>query len=184
MRLVERYIEGGRVVVDPPMFDKDDRPIVAEQLARLALLTPLKGTELDAAVQFANVAAAAEYPQGLAGRQLAKGLAEYRAGSFIGAVDWMKKAIRTSAQKSLPGWTHERERNREATARSVRAMAYHELKRTAEANEDLAKGREIILTQLPAAGSGDIGREWPDCINALLLFKEAEGLLKIATRGQ
>jgi hypothetical protein len=95
----------------------------------------------------------------------------------------MNKALATGAQKSLPAWNHERERNRAAVVYLVQAMARHGLGQMAEARADLAKGKQIALTQFPALDSGDLGREWQDMLIARILLREATTLIEGGTGG-
>ena len=158
-------------------FADAEDPAIAELISRLAFMGPPDKSESPTALKLANRGAAAEFPQGLAPRQLAKGLAEYREGQFASAVEWLQKALTTSAQKNLPGWTHERERNREATAWLVIAMAREKMKEPGKADEAFAKGLDLIRNQFPAVGSDDFGREWTDYMMALTLQREAGALL-------
>ena len=121
----------------------------------------------------AATAALADYPRGLAWRQFAKALADLRSGEFATAVQWCDKSLETSARKDLPGWSHERERNRMAAALLVKALALNSLHRDEGAREALKKGRVIMDSQFPAAVS-DFGREWADVLFALTLRKECE----------
>jgi hypothetical protein len=94
--------------------------------------------------------------------------------------------LETGAQKDLPAWSHERERNRAATAYLVQAMAHHQLHHSKEAGETLAKAIEIIEKQCPKVDDGDLGREWPDWLFANILRREAESLIgdKSKTAGE
>ena len=160
-------------------FTKPASPTQAAQVAALALLRLVEGDELTAALKLADRAAAAQYPDnGLAWRQLVKGLAEHRQGRFASAIEWLDKAWASAARPDLPGWNHERERNRAAAAQFVLAMAHHRLARTAQAQAALSKGIENLQTQLPKLDSGDIGREWPDWLIAHALMREAKELIE------
>ena len=102
-------------------FARPDGPDQAGRVSQLALLLASEGSELAAAAKLADEAAAAEYRDAmLTRRQLAKGLAEYRQGHFMDSIGWTDKALTTCSQRDLPGWNHERERNRTATAHSPR----------------------------------------------------------------
>jgi hypothetical protein len=159
-------------------FAEADNPTAAGQVARLCLLTPAEGAELEATCKLANRAASAEYAdRGLASRRLAKGLAEYRQGRLTESIDWMGKAQVAAARQDRPGWTHERERNRVAAARLVQAMAYQRLTQGVAARANLARATEFIQTQLPQPGHGDAGREWPDWLMVQILLREANGLI-------
>jgi serine/threonine protein kinase/tetratricopeptide (TPR) repeat protein len=159
-------------------FAKPNSPDIAARIAMLALLTPAKDSELASAVKLADVAAAVEHPDGgLAWRQITKGLAEYRLGEFASAIDWMNKALLTGARNDLPGWNHERERNRLVVTNLVMAMAYHRIGKTDQARGALGKAIVIMQTQFPRSNSGDIGREWTDWLIANILRGETEMLI-------
>jgi serine/threonine protein kinase/Flp pilus assembly protein TadD len=160
-------------------FSKPGDPNIEAVAAELSLINPAEGADLEQAEKLVDQAAAADYADwNLAGRQFAKGLAEYRLGYFSDATDWTSKALTTSARQDSPGWSHERQRNREAAAYFVQAMAYQQLNQTAEARSALIAGRNVIYTQIPNAGVGDLGREWSDVLVARYLAREAEALLK------
>jgi serine/threonine protein kinase/tetratricopeptide (TPR) repeat protein len=159
-------------------FAEADNPTAAGQVARLCLLTPAEGAELEATLKLANRAASAEYAdRGLASRRLAKGLAEYRQGRLTESIDWMGKAQVAAARRDRPGWTHERERNRVAAARLVQAMAYQRLTQGVAARATLTRAIELMQTQMPQPGYGDAGREWPDWLMVQILLREANGLI-------
>ena len=160
-------------------FAKPGDPNIAEQVAKLSLLRPAEGPEIEQAERLADMAAAADYPDwNLAGRQFTKGLAEYRLGHFTGAIEWTGKALTTSGREDLPGWNHERERNREAAAYLVQAMAHQQLNQISEARAALTNGTAIINTQFPDATCGDLGREWQDWLLARILSREAQTLIE------
>jgi serine/threonine protein kinase len=159
-------------------FRTEDLPAVAEQVCRLALLAPIEGAELAAVARLAEVCAAAEYPLGLAGRQFAKGLGEYRSGRFPSAWEWSERALKTGSDKSLPGWSHERERSRGSAALFLSAMAFHEQKKSREASDAFVQAMDLIKTRFAAANVGEVGREWSDWLVALTLQREAGTVLK------
>jgi serine/threonine protein kinase len=160
-------------------FAKSADPNVAERGAVLGLLVATDGPALQAAATLADKAAAAEYADGgLASRQWAKGLAEYRQDRFAAAVMWLDKSLATGARPDLPGWNHERERNRAAAIYLVQAMAHQRLKHPTDAAVTLIKGASIVQNQFPQANSGDLGREWPDWLIAHILFREAKALIE------
>jgi hypothetical protein len=126
----------------------------------------------------ADTAGRADYvADGLPWRQFTKGLGEYRRSHFVGALEWMHKAIASSGQKELPLWTHERERNCGAAARLVAAMAHQQLRQMDEARSTLAQARALLLDGTASPDSSDLGREWPDWLTAQILLREAETLI-------
>src|SRR5258708_17060728 len=93
----------------------------------------------------------------------------------------MEKSLATGARKDLPGWTHERQRNREVTARLVLAMAHHQLRHVPQAREAFGRATELVQTRLPSIECGDLGREWPEWLLAHILLREAQGLMEGAS---
>jgi tetratricopeptide (TPR) repeat protein len=160
-------------------FAKTNDPVVGARIAFLALLVPAVDDDLANALELADRAALAEYPDGYLGwRQLVKGLAEYRRGRFTNSVTWMEKALATAGQPNLPGWSHELERNRKVTAYLVESMAYFQMHNPLAAQAALGQATEIIGQQLPSIDSGDFGRDWPGWIAAHLLLREAQILIQ------
>jgi len=160
-------------------FLKPDGADVAGHVAKLALLAPLAGAELEAAGRLADLAAAAEYADGnLRWRQFVKGLAEFRRGHFANAIAWQHKVLLANAKRALPGWTREAERNSSAAAYFVLAMAHQQSRQIEQAQSALARGVEIVQTQVPPLATGDIGRDWPDWLIAHILLREAQALIE------
>jgi tetratricopeptide (TPR) repeat protein len=160
-------------------FGQPQGPLAAERIARLALLTPASGAELETAGKLADDAAAVESADGgLPWRQLAEGLAAYRRGSFSNAVAWMRKARATAGRPNLPGWSHEMERNVAAAGFLVEAMASHQMHDGGAARGALDRGIAIVGTQLPPPDSGDLGRDWPNWLAADILLRETKALIQ------
>jgi serine/threonine protein kinase/tetratricopeptide (TPR) repeat protein len=166
-------------------FAEADGPTAAGTVARLSLLTPPEGGELEAASKLAERAGAADYAdRGLASRQLAKALAEYRQRRFAAAIEWAAKVQIAAARQDRPGWTHERERNRSAAAGLIRAMACQQMSQGVAAHAALARAMDLIQNELPQPATGDCGREWPDWLLAQILAKEARALIEGAVAGE
>ncbi|HEX4119679.1 MAG TPA: protein kinase [Verrucomicrobiae bacterium] len=160
-------------------FAKPGDPNIAERVAKLSLLLPAEGAEIQQAEILADVSVRANYADwNLPWRQFTKGLAEYRLGHYAGAIEWTDKALATSARQDQPGWNHERERNRNAAAYLVQAMAYQQLRSTVKARDALLSATTIIKNQFPNAESGDIGREWQDWLVARILSGEAQAMIE------
>jgi tetratricopeptide (TPR) repeat protein len=159
-------------------FTSPTDPQVAERIARLSLLLPVDGADLNLATKLADYAALAQYPDAnLAWRQFTKGLAEYRRGRFESAITWLRMTLESSRRQNLPGWTHERERNRCAAAFLVEAMARQRLGQP-QAASAFKEGTDIVQLQFPALESGNLGREWPDWLIAHILLREAATLIE------
>ena len=89
----------------------------------------------------------------------------------------MKTTLETNAQKNLPGWNHERERNRKAAANLVTAMAQYRGDDPKTARRTLTDVINFMDTEFPKVDNGDFGREWADSLFADILRQEAEGLI-------
>jgi len=150
-------------------FSGSNDPVVAERMAKDCLILPLAGTELDTASRMADTAvAAATNHWAITWFQFAKGLAEYRQGRFVGAVEWMQKVLAKAGEQPV----------RDVQAYMVLAMAEHQSKHTDEARTALAKGVEIAETKLPKLANGDLGGGWNDWIIAHTLMREAKALIE------
>ena len=106
--------------------------------------------------------------------QLVKGLAEYRAGHFASAVDWVSKSIGQPTTVGGPStdW------NRDSAAYAVLAIAQHQLKHLDEAHAALAKATDIVNTKLPSLQNGPLDENWVDWLIAHILLREAKALIQ------
>jgi tetratricopeptide (TPR) repeat protein len=102
--------------------------------------------------------------------QFIKGLAEYRAGNFAGAIDWVGKSIGQPTMVSGP--------RPDPAAFSVLAMAQHQLKRPQEARAALAKGADIVNTKLLNLENAPLDENWVDWLIAHILLREAQALIE------
>jgi WD40 repeat protein/tetratricopeptide (TPR) repeat protein len=149
------------------IFSGTTEPFVAEQTAKDCLILPDAGVDLEAVARLADTAVTTGKGHTYYGYiEFAKGLIEYRQGHFTSAIDWLQKALAESDFE----WG-------EAQAYLVMAMAQHQSGRLAESRDALAKGAQIIDTQMPKLESGDLGDIWRDWIIAHALLKEAKGLI-------
>jgi tetratricopeptide (TPR) repeat protein len=163
-------------------FVDPDDPTLAAQVAEMSLMRAVEGTELEAAAKLADRGASAEYfDLGLVQRQLAKSLADYRAGRFESAIQWSERVLASAKKRDLIGWTHERERNRSAAALFVQAMAHHQLKHTDASKVSFAGGAEIVQARFPEVDGAEMGREWAQMLIARNLFREAQALVQPAS---
>jgi tetratricopeptide (TPR) repeat protein len=99
-----------------------------------------------------------------------KGLAEYRAGQFASAIDWVSKSIGQPPMVRGP--------RPDAAAFLVMAMAQHQLKRQGEARAALAKGADIINTKLLKRENATLDENWADWLIADILLREARMLIE------
>jgi WD40 repeat protein/tetratricopeptide (TPR) repeat protein len=126
-----------------------------------------------------------------------KALAEYRAGHFAEAADWMERGLsQAEADRSVftPGGSSFYERLRNVIQRSptlaggdnggadqacfVLAMARHQLKQPAEARAALARGIGILQTNLLRVDTADLGPEWSRVLVSQILLREAKTLIE------
>ena len=96
--------------------------------------------------------------------QLVNALAEYRAGHWDTAADWVEKF---RANPESPARGH-------AAAAAILAMAEHQRKHPAEARAALEAAQKTVAANWPAGGEG----AWYAWLIADLLTKEAAGLVK------
>jgi len=102
--------------------------------------------------------------------QFIKGLAQYRAGHFANAVDWVGKSI---GQPTMVGGPR-----LDAAAYSVLAMAQHQLERSEEARAALTKGAEIVNRKLLKLESAALDENWNGWLIAHILLREAQALIE------
>ena len=101
--------------------------------------------------------------------QFVKGLAEYRAGHFASAVDWVDKCIGQPTMVSGP--------RPDGPAYLVQAMAQHKLKRSDEARAALAKAADIVNAKLLKVQDTALDENWIDWLIAEILLREAQALI-------
>jgi tetratricopeptide (TPR) repeat protein len=98
--------------------------------------------------------------------RLMKGMAQYRAGSYDAAVNWLTDSL----EPDLP--------HRTATAEAYLAMAYHRLGKADEARKTLARAEARAARLTPQPGIGDLAEggieNWLVCHTAL---REARALV-------
>jgi tetratricopeptide (TPR) repeat protein len=102
-----------------------------------------------------------------------KGLAEYRAGQYASAIDWVSKSIGQPTVVRGP--------RPEAAAFLVMAMAQHQLKRPDEARAAFAKGADIVNTKLLKRENATLDENWADWLIADILLREAQTLIESPT---
>jgi tetratricopeptide (TPR) repeat protein len=176
---------GARVLA---LFGGTNDPVVAGRMAEDCLIVPNAGIDLDAVARLADTSVTRgrghEY---LAYFEFAKGLAEYRQGHFASAISWTRKALAIVADciKAQAAQARNERHSRPATGQDflqaqawlVQAMAQSQSMQANDSREALAKGAEIIQTQMPTLESGDIGEYWTDWIIAHELLNEAQALI-------
>jgi tetratricopeptide (TPR) repeat protein len=146
-------------------------PGVADNVVKCCLILPFSGVDLKAMGELADRAVTlgnqSEY---LPWFQLSKGLADYRLGHFAGATNWTQKALMSAGQQ----------RERDAAAYLVLAIAQMQLKQASVARLALRKAAEILAEKLPKLDGADLGDQWNDRIIADALMREATALMEVA----
>jgi serine/threonine protein kinase/tetratricopeptide (TPR) repeat protein len=156
------------------LYAATNDPGPLDKTAKVCLLAPETGCDLATAGRMADRAVTLGKDHAwIHYFELVKGLAEYRAGKFASAADWLSKTIDqpTTVGGTGPDW------NRDAAAYSVLAMAQHQLERPGEAREALAKAAEIADTKLPKIESAGLLDNWADWLIARILLREAQTLV-------
>jgi tetratricopeptide (TPR) repeat protein len=143
--------------------------LLLELTARAALLRPVEVDDLKLAGGLLDRVLKDPDTARRRWRQLTKGLAEYRAGQFASAIDWL--------EKSRQGPPETPSEHLEAQALLVLAMAHHRLGQKDRARELLASAAKIIDERLPKGSTGAIGEAWPDWIITHALRREVADLV-------
>jgi len=84
------------------------------------------------------------------------------------------KAKANVALKTLPWWTHERERNLSVVADAIKAMAYQAVGQKTQAGETFRAAAEFADAEFPAMDGGNMGGDWKDMLAARTLLEEAQ----------
>ncbi len=147
-----------------------DQAQTAERTAKACLLLPdaLSPADFDRVQKLAKRAVTGTEKDGYYGFfALAKGLADYRAGSYPEAVRWMERSV------PHPDGVHW-----DATKFAVLTMADRRLGRAEEAQAALAKAKAIVV-KMPNTAKGEAfgTGDWHDWLHAQVLCREAEELL-------
>jgi tetratricopeptide (TPR) repeat protein/tRNA A-37 threonylcarbamoyl transferase component Bud32 len=139
--------------------------------AEACLLSAEAGADAESAGQLADQAfALGKNSYRVYHLQFVKGLAEYRAGHFASAVEWMGKSIGQPTMVFGP--------RPDGPAYLVQAMAQHQLKRSDEARVALTKGAEIVQAKLLNLPNAALDENWVDWLIAHILLREAQGLIE------
>jgi len=152
-------------------FGQTSDPVTGERMAKDCLVLPPPAADLPLIVKLADTAIAAGENKPWPYFQFAKGLTEYRLGRFESAAEWMEKVA--AAKGDI---------YRGVQAQIVLAMAQHQLRKTDQARETLAKGLETAETRFPKSGKG-LDEQWNDWIIAHALIREAKALLQADAAG-
>jgi serine/threonine protein kinase/tetratricopeptide (TPR) repeat protein len=150
-------------------FRNTTDPKAAHRVAKDCLVVPASGVELDAVTAMAGLWLTATNNIQIVGAfPSTKGLAEYREGRYLSAVEWSDKALLIAMHEAA--WAR-------VQTYAVLAMAQWKLNRIEPAKESLAQGATIARTELPKLETGDLGPGWLDWIFAHALLREATELI-------
>jgi tetratricopeptide (TPR) repeat protein len=150
-------------------FGDENSPQVADRVAKIVLLAPAPGQNLDAAARAAAKAVTSRKDDWTVPfAQMGKGLAELRTGNPEAAIEWCQRAL--GNESGYWAW--------ETPTHIVVALARHQLGQLEDAERELAVAQGMIRTKLPAAGKGDLGSMWSDWIFCQQLLVEAEKLIR------
>ncbi|MCI0540831.1 MAG: tetratricopeptide repeat protein [Verrucomicrobiales bacterium] len=163
---LDAYRERCRKIAE--RFGISSDPLMAERVAKECLILPASGADLQVVAQMADRAAAVTNHWAVPWFQFVKGLAEYRQGRFVEAVQWMNKTLTATGDQL----------ERDVEAYMVQAMAHHQLKQTNEARAAFVSGAEIERTKLPKLESGYLSGNWIDWIIAHALMREARAIIE------
>jgi serine/threonine protein kinase/WD40 repeat protein len=158
-------------------FGNTDKLEIADRTAKTCLLAPEAVRDLTTVLKLADraVTGTEKHPD-YRWWVLAKGLAEYRAGHYTAAVDWLNRfSPRVEGE------------HRDATAFAVLAMAKHRLglapgaeraRLAKEARAALGHAQAILASNMPDPKKDrPYGRDFHDWLHAQILVHEAERLL-------
>ena len=153
----------------------------ADRIVKISLLLPANDRLIESLKPLAVTTAQflAEADQGgdvfsAAWRSVSLGLLEYRRGNYQKAVEWCRRCL------AYPGTVAPRT----AAAQVILGMAYARLGRDAEAQAELAIGREIVERkyQNRMDMGGPVQGFWFDWALAQILLREGTALLETAPR--
>jgi serine/threonine protein kinase/tetratricopeptide (TPR) repeat protein len=175
-RLAPVLVQSGDLTAFAPLrrqmlsrFGEMTNPVVAERVVNGCLILPWAGAELDRvgkAVDTALKAGSNHWAWNYI--QVVKGLAEYRAGHFASAVDWLQAPLR--------------EQGRDATLDvenyMVLAMAHHQMGYHGYARDALTTGLGIAAWLPSSENDLKDWKGWNDWIIAQSLIREAKELIE------
>jgi eukaryotic-like serine/threonine-protein kinase len=151
-------------------FGQTDEPYVAERTAKVCLVLPDAVADQKLLQQLAKRAVTGtEKHQAYVWFQIAKGMAEFRAGHFERSIQWLRES-RMDSYATLGGG--------KPLGHLFLAMAHYRLGRTDEARAELTKATALIDAEVPSWNPDEGRVGGPDWIMAMAVRREAEGLIK------
>ena len=149
------------------LFGQATEPTIGERAAKASLIVPDAVADLSLPLRLIERSVTGtEKHWAYSWFLMSKGMAEYRAGRFAQAVDWLRK-----------GEAGQREPVPRAEARLFLAMAYQKLGRGDEARRTLDEAVQIMDTQLPKEADGNIGEILLDWVFCQVVRREAEAVI-------
>jgi tetratricopeptide (TPR) repeat protein len=148
-------------------FGRTTDPRDAERVLKACLITPWPNDRFDSLNQLATTALKTSPNQWTWPYvQFAKGLLDYRQGSYNSALDYMQHSVRRM------------DRFCDVQAYMVMAMTYHQLGNNAKARSALVTGRQYAPLNLPQEGNLLFESLWHDWMIATALHDEATVLIE------
>jgi eukaryotic-like serine/threonine-protein kinase len=111
--------------------------------------------------------------------QMANGLAQYRQGDYVRAVESMRAVIGLQMSVGSPLQPYVRD----VAAGAVLAMAQCRLGQGEQARAALASATLLAQTKLPQLGSRNLGGTWRDWLVAQVLLREAKAMVERGGEG-
>jgi tetratricopeptide (TPR) repeat protein len=150
-------------------FGKTDDPAVAEQTAKTCLLVPDAVRDLDLVMKLADLAIQKNGSSRWI--QFTKALAEYRAGHYPKALEWLQRVSAKADGDCL-----------DAIALALLAMTRKQLGQVKQAHAALKQAQALLADKQPQLDKGRGLYDWHNWLRSLILSREAESLL--ATKGK
>jgi tetratricopeptide (TPR) repeat protein len=176
LRLYLGDVEGYRRVCREMMarFGRADDFKIAERAAKTCLLLPDAVSDLRPVLQISerNVTGTQQH-WGYRSLMMNRGMAEYRAGNFANAIDWLNQSL--SLRPAPWYWWS---RYMDATAHAFLAMAHHRLGHAEQAREALHQATRVMDPRNEKNGVNEPQADWYDWMRLEIARKEAERLLK------
>jgi WD40 repeat protein/serine/threonine protein kinase len=168
-----RDIEGYRRVCREMLArfsEPNGPPNVAERTAKTCLLMPDAVRDLQPVLKLADVALTGTEAHGdYRWFLLARGMADYRAGRFVEAIDRLKKVLSPSIIVNL---------YRDTMAHLFLAMAHQKLGKSDEARSALDRARELVAQKFPKPDGVGLDDSWDDWLRCQIVLREAEKVVE------
>ncbi len=142
-------------------------PGVADRMAKICLILPNVGVDLNAVAQLADTAVTeGQNNPNFTWFAFAKALCELRQGHFAGAIDWTQRSIATASDPFLKTENF-----------LVIAMARFQSKQQYASRMAFAKANEVLDSKVPKEETRDAAVGLTDWLIVQMLFREANTLI-------